>query len=777
MSGIGRSPPRREDPRLLAGRGRFTDDVNLERQAHGAVVRSPHAHASIRSVDTDAAANAPGVLGVFVADDLVADGVRPIPGLSRVPGLAFENRDGSAMADPAYFPLARGKVRHVGDAVAFVVAQTRDQALDAAELVEVDYQALPVVTDGPAALAPDAPQIWDEYPGNLCFDWEAGDRASVDAAFADAAHVTSLELVNNRIIVSFLEPRAAVAGYDETDRRLTLYAGSQSAHRHKAMLAGVLGLEPEQVRVVTGDVGGAFGARTFLYPEYVLVAWATRRLGRPVKWTATRSEDFVSDLGGRDHAMIGEMAFDPDGRITALRASSVCNIGAYVSSLAVFVAIVNTWRTMSGAYLIPHIWFGLKGAFTNTPPVNAYRGVGRAEVIYLIERLMDTAAGELGVDRTELRRRNFVGPEMMEYTTPTGAVYDSGEFAATMDAAIKESDWNGFPARKKAARERGRLRGIGMSYYIEGSGGLPLEYAKVVLDADGALTAFAGCQPSGQGLETTLVQVLADRFGVGADRISIVIGDTDAVDKGHGTFASRSMRMAGSAVVGAGEEVIEMGKAVAGHLLEASVSDVGYADGRYTVTGTDRPVTLAEVAAAAASDAVPKALRGPLSADLEYQSEGFTYPNGCHVCEVEIDPDTGVVSVVGHTVVDDVGRVINPAIVHGQTQGGVAQGIGQALFEHSVFEADSGQLLSGSFMDYTLPRADTLPFMATHTNEVICGNNPLGVKGAGEGGATGAPASVINAVVDALREYGVRHVDMPAIPERVWRLVHEAQRR
>jgi carbon-monoxide dehydrogenase large subunit len=772
--GVGQSAPRVEDRRLVTGAGRFTDDVRLPGAAQGYMLRAPHAHARIAKIDAARARKGKGVLAIYTASDLSAAGVKPIPSLTRAPPVAYKNSDGSDMPDAAYYPLARDKVRFAGEGVAFVVAETRAQAQDAAERVAVDYAPLDAVIDAEAALAAGAPRLWDELSDNRCFDWQQGDRAASEAIFAQAAHVTRLHLVNNRLVVAYLEPRACAATFDAATGRYTLYSGSQGAHRHKAMLAGVLGVAPEKVRAVSGDVGGAFGCRTFLYPEYALAAFAAARLGRPVKWRAERGEQFLSDQMARDQTMQAALALDADGRFLGLRIEADFNIGAYVASLAAYVIIVNEARMLANAYAVPDTYFRLRAAFTNCAPVNAYRGVGRAEAIYAFERLVDQAARETGIDRIELRRRNFIAPAAMPYTTPTGALYDSGEFRRVTDIAMAAHDWAGAAARKAAAARRGMLAGIGLAYYIEGAGGLPLEYAKLRAEADGSVTIFAGSQINGQGHETTFAQVAAERLGLPFDRIRVVQGDTALVEKGHGTFASRTMRMMGSAILGASELLLEKGAGLAGHLLEASVADIEYRAGSFGVRGTDRAVSLAEAAQAAAVDGIPAELRGELAGALEYKTGGVTYPNGCHVCELEVDPETGRVAVTRYTVADDVGRVINPAIVHGQVQGGVAQGIGQALLERTVYDRASGQLLSGSFLDYCLPRADDLPMIASTCHEVPCRTNPIGVKGAGEGGATGAPPAVINALLDALAPLGVRHIDMPATPEAVWRAIRAA---
>ena len=783
--GIGKSVKRVEDRRLVTGRGAFTDDIAPKGAAHGYVLRSPHAHARLGRIDSTAAKRAPGVLAVLTAADLEAAGIKPLPTLTRAPGVAYKNRDGSDMPVPTYYPLARGKVRFAGEGVAFVIAETRAQAQDAAELIEVEYEPLPAVASYAQALAPGAALVWEESPGNRLFDWEQGDRAASDRVFAEAAHVTRLKLVNNRIIVNYLEPRAATGEYDAAAGRFTLTAGAQSVHQHRNGLALVLGQPPEKIRVVSRDVGGAFGCRTFLYPEYPLVCHAARLLGRPVRWRADRSEQFLSDQMGRDQTMDAALALDRDGRVLGIRVEAEHNIGAYVCGLAVYVIIVNMARMIPSAYAVPSSYFRLGGLYTNQAPINAYRGVGRAEAVYAFERLIDQAARETGVDRVELRRRNFVPPSAMPYKTPSGAIYDSGEFARIVEIAQEAAEWRGFPARRLTALKRGKLRGIGLSFYIEGAGGLPIEYARLRLDTDGTVTVFAGTQINGQGHETVFAQVASEQLGVPFETVRIVFGDSDRIAKGTGTFASRSMRMMGGAIMGAAKLLVESGKGAAAAALEAGVEDIEFAGGAYRIKGTDRAVALAKIAKAAgglegelefnaAAGNFPGAALRDDARDDPNKTAPVTYPNGCHVCEVEIDPETGARAIVGYTVVDDVGRVVNPMLVHGQVQGGVAQGVGQALMEQAVYDRDTGQLVTGSFMDYGLPRADDFPEIRSETHEVLCKTNPIGVKGCGEGGATGAPPAVIAAILDALKPAGVAHIDMPATPEAIWRALNSA---
>ena len=772
---IGQPLRRTEDEALLTGRGSFSDDAGLDGQAHLAVVRSPHAHAALGAIDGAAALALPGVLAVLTDAELTADGLQPIPSLVRDPSAEFRNRDGSRMPDVPFPLLAAGKVRYVGEPVAVVIAETAAQALDGAEAVAVDYQPLPAVTGAVAALAEGAPQLRDEAPGNRIFDWETGDGDAVDASFAAAAHVVRLDLVNNRLVTNYLEPRSAIGAYDEAAGRYTLISGSQSVHRLKGSLAASLGVEAGRIRVVSGDVGGGFGGKGFCYPEYILVAWAARRLGRPVRWTATRGETFLVDLQSRDHVSQCALALDADGRFLALRIVSTLNLGANIAPRGVYVPLNHMSRVMAGVYAFPAINMRLHGAFTNTAPVHVYRGVGRAEAIYMVERLIDQAAVETGIDRIELRRRNFIASEAMPYTTAMGTTYDSGEFATCLDMALEKSAWSGFAERRDEARGRGLVRGIGLACCIEDAGGPPTEFARVRVRPDGTVVGLVGSQSNGQGHGTAFAQVLVDQFGLPFEDAHIIWGDTDVVANGTGSFGSRSTQMVGSALVEASAMVIAKGRAAAAQLLQVQPPDIEYAGGRFTVVGSDRGLDLGEVAAAMAGEDMPDELRGELAAELDYRAKDDSYPNGCHAAEIEIDPETGVVRLCAYTAVDDFGRLVNPLLVDGQVHGAVVQGIGQAMFERTVYDAESGQLLSGSFMDYTMPRADDLPAIATATHEVPCLNNPLGVKGAGESGSIGAPPAVMNAVADALRQLGAATVDMPATPERVWRAIQEAK--
>jgi carbon-monoxide dehydrogenase large subunit len=778
--GVGQPVRRVEDRRLVLGQGRFGDDFALPGMAHAFVLRAPHAHARILHIDAARARKMKGVRLVLTAAELERAGVKPIPTWSRQPTSTFPNRDGSLLPDPPNYPLARGKVRFAGEAVAFVVAETRALAQDAAERIAVEYEELAPVTAAEAALAPDAPRIWEELAGNLCFDTEQGDAAAAERAFAAAAHVARVKHVNNRLIVHYMEPRIALAEYDAAQDRITLRCGTQSVQRQRLVLSQVLGAAPERLRVLADDVGGGFGARSYLYPEHILAAVAAKLLGRPVKWRADRSENFLTDTQGRDQIVDAALALDRDGRFLAVKLEALHNIGACITTLGHWAAAVNIMRLATSVYAVPAAYVRLRAAFTNCAPTNAYRGVGRAEAIYAMERLIEAAARATGIDALELRRRNFVGPAAMPYKTATGSNYDSGEFAAVMAKALAAADWQGFAKRKAQAKQRGRLYGRGVGCYIESAGGQPLEYAKLRAEPDGGVTVLVGTHNHGQGHETSFAQVVAERLGVPFAKVRVVFGDTALVEKGAGTHGSRSMRMAGSAMLGAAKALVARGTEIASHLLEAAADDIEFARGAFRVRGTDRVVTLAEAAQAARDGAVPaalaEALKGELAGDLEYRTAGLTFPNGCHVCEIEVDPETGAARIARYAAVDDVGRVINPLLVHGQAHGGIAQGAGQALMERVVYDRETGQLLSGSLMDYALPRASDLPALTVDTHEVLCRTNPIGVKGAGEGGATGAPPAVINALLDALAEAGVSHIDMPATPETIWRALGAARR-
>jgi carbon-monoxide dehydrogenase large subunit len=782
FEGIGASVRRREDLRFISGRGNYTDDINRPGQLHAVIIRSPHAHARIKGIDVAAAKAAPGVVAVFTGEDMAADNLGGLPC-----GWQVKNKDGSPMAEPPHPVLAVGKVRHVGDPVAVVIAETKGAARDAAELVSVEYDVLPAVPTLAAAQRPGAALVHDGVAGNICYDWHLGDKDAVDAAFAKAHKVGKLELVNNRLIPNAMEPRAAVGEFDPMSGEYTLYTTSQNPHVIRLLMgAFVLHIPEHKLRVVAPDVGGGFGSKIYHYAEEAIVTWAAGKVKRPVKWTAERTESFMSDAHGRDHITLAEMAMDKDGRFLALRVRTQANMGAYLSTFAPCVPTYLYATLLAGVYTTPAIYAEVKAVFTNSVPVDAYRGAGRPEASFLLERLVDVCALEMGLDRVEIRRRNFIPASAFPYQTPVALQYDSGDYNATLEACLKAADWAGFEARRAEAKQRGRLRGIGISTYIEACGIAPsavvgslgaraglYEVANIRVNPTGSITVFTGTHSHGQGHETTFAQLIADQFGVPMSQVEIVHGDTAKIPFGMGTYGSRSLAVGGSAMVKAAEKIIAKGKRIAAHLLEASADDIEFKDGRFQVAGTDRAKALAEVSLAAY---VPhnypiEELEPGLEETAFYDPKNFTYPGGCHICEVEIDPDTGVVQVVNFCAVDDVGRVINPMIVEGQIQGGVAQGIGQALLETCVYD-ENGQLLSGSMMDYTLPRADDLPNIKVGTAITLCTHNPLGVKGCGEVGAIGSPPAVIGAVVDALKDYGVRHLDMPATPHKLWQIIN-----
>jgi carbon-monoxide dehydrogenase large subunit len=772
--GIGQPVRRVEDRRFITGHGAYVDDVRRPREAHAFMLRSPHAHARVTGIDAGSALAAPGVLAVFTGEDLARDGIGGVPCVS-----AVSNRDGSQSVLPPHPAIARERVRHVGDTVAMVVAETAAAARDAAELITVDYEPLPAVVDTAQALDPAQPQVWYEAPGNLCFDWETGDAAAVERAMAAARHRISLDLVNNRVVVNSMEPRGAAGEYDPGDETYTLWSSTQGSHFLRTLLAGNVFKVPEnRIRVVTRDVGGGFGMKLFLYPEHVLVLWAAKKTGRPVKWIPDRSDAFMTDTQGRDNVTRLELALDEELRFLGLEVTLIANLGAYLSNFAPEIPTASGAVMHSGVYAIPAIHVGVKGVFTNTVPVDAYRGAGRPEAAYAIERLVDYAARRLGVPSQELRRRNFIKPEAMPYRTALGLTYDSGEFARNMDQALAAADLAGFPGRRAEARARGRYRGLGHAVYIEQSGFPPDEFAELRFDPSGALTVLMGTQSSGQGHQTAYTQLAAERLGVAPDKIRVLQGDTAAISFGRGTGGSRSIPVGGAALAEAADKLIAKGRRIAAHLFEAAEADVEFADGEFAVAGTDRRIGIEEVARAAFDPA-----RQAPGVEPGFDESGHvtppqpTFPNGCHVCEVEIEPDSGHIDILRYLVVDDFGTVINPLLLAGQVQGGVAQGVGQAMLERTVFDPETGQLLTGSLVDYSIARAEDLPRIEFAYNVVPCRTNPLGVKGAGEAGAIGAPPALVNAVVDALAELGIDHLDMPLTPERVWRAIRAAQQR
>ncbi len=759
-----------EDPRLLTGRGRYTDDITLDGQTYAHVLRSPHAAARINGIDADAARSLPGVLAVYTAADVEADGIGGLP--CHVP---MKNRDGSSRHDAVHPLLAGDRVRYAGQPVAFIVAESLVAARDAAEAIMVDYADLPAVATMPAAMADGAALVWDDAPGNIAFDWETGDKAKVDALFATANKVVSIDLVNNRIVVASMESRACNAAFDAASGRFTVYAGTQGVHGLKNQLAQVHFKEPpENFHVVTTDVGGGFGMKIFVYAEYVLCTWAARKLGRPVKWTGDRSESFLSDTHGRAQNNHAELALDADGHFLALRVRTEAEMGAYLSSFAPFIPTMAGSKVLPSVYQTQAVYVNVRGIYTNTTWVDAYRGAGRPESNYLVERLVDRAARELGIDRIELRRRNMVRPDQMPYSNALGQKYDSGDFPAILARAVEVSHWHGIAARKQEALARGKRRGIGLASYLEATGGAPVERAEIRFAPDGMVEVLVGTQSTGQGHETAYTQLVVEKLGVPVDHVRVIQGDSDAIPTGGGTGGARSLYSEGGAILAVTDVVIDKGREAAADVLEAAAADIEFRDGEFRIAGTDRSIQILALARTLREKGGDAAVKAALDAFANWDIKAHTFPNGCHVAEIELDPDTGVVEVVGYSVVDDMGRVLNPLIAGGQVHGGVAQGIGQALMEHTAYD-ENGQLLAGSFMDYGMPRASDLPDIAVTFHPVPCTTNPLGVKGAGEAGAIGAPPSVMNALQDALDEFGVDHIDMPATPIAVWNAIQSAR--
>ena len=780
--GIGASTKRREDVRFLTGKGRYTDDINIRGQAYAWFIRSDVAHGKINSIDSSAAEAMPGVVRVFTAADFAGVGGIPC-------GWQVTDRFGKVMQEPKHPVLADGKVRHVGDPIAVVVAETLEQARDAAEAVEIDITELPAVVNMKAALLPDSPKVHEELTSNLCYDWGfvEENKAAVDEAFEKAAHVTTLELVNNRLVANPMEPRVAVGDFESHSGQHTLYTTSQNPHVIRLLMgAFVLGIPEHKLRVVAPDVGGGFGSKIYHYAEEAFVTFAAKALNRPVKWTSSRSEAFLSDAQGRDHVTKIQLALDADNNFTALRTDTYANMGAYLST---FAPSIPTWlhgTLMAGNYRTPLIYVNVKAVFTNTIPVDAYRGAGRPEATFQLERLVDKAARELGVSPIELRRQNFIKPDQFPYQTPVAVVYDTGNYHATLDRVLEISNYAGFEARAAESKARGKLRGFGLAHYIEACGIAPsnlvgqlgaraglYESASVRVNATGSITVFTGSHSHGQGHETSFAQVVAEMIGIDAGQIDIVHGDTSNTPMGMGTYGSRSLAVGGSAIVKATNKIINKAKKIAAHLLEASEGDIELKDGKFTVAGTDKSVDWVGVTLAAY---VPhnyplESMEPGLEETAFYDPSNFTYPSGGYACEVEVCPETGKVTICAFSAADDFGNIVNPMIVEGQVQGGLAQGIGQALMENCAYD-ENGQLLSGSFMDYAMPRADDFPmFTVDHSCNTPCTHNPLGVKGCGEAGAIGSPPAVVNAVIDALHRAGrtdIAHIDMPLTPSRVW---------
>ena len=769
--GIGQAVRRMEDVRFITGKGRYTDDEADPRQAYAVFLRSPHAHARIESIAIDAAKRAPGVLAVYTGADIAAAKLGTIQCVA-----PLKNRDGSNYFNPGRPLLAQGKVRHVGDPVALVIAESVNAAKDAAELIEVDYAPLAAVIDPAAAVAAGAPALWDEAPGNVALDWSLGDARPVEAAFAKAAKIVALDLAINRTVVAPLEPRAILAAFDPATERYTLNIGTQGAFGMRSTVAQHLGIKDAQLRVITRDVGGSFGMKTFDFPENTLLPWAAKRLGRPIKWTSERQEAFLADTQGREQKVHAELALDQDGHFLAVRAETLANMGAYLSQFSVFVATMAGFRLLTGAYRIPAAAIRVRTVFTNTVWVDAYRGAGRPECSYIIERLVDAAARDTGLGRDEIRRRNLVPPSAMPYATPLIAVYDSGDFPANLELGLKAADWAGFERRRAEARARGKLLGLGISYYMEVTAAMPQEKADIQFLPTGRVRLGVGTGPSGQGHATAFAQILADRLGIDLDRIDFVTGDTDALSQGGGTGGAKSLLLAGTAIVDGAEKIIAKGKTLAGHFLEAAEGDIEFRDGRFAIAGTDRAIDILELAAKTrAAKTLPAGL--PATLDDAGLSTGNknTFPNGTHLCEIEIDEETGAARILRYTVVDDFGVLVNPLIVEGQIHGGIAQGAGQVLLEDAHFDPASGQLLSGSFQDYAMPRADDFSGFDVTFHNVPCATNLLGIKGAGEAGTVGALGATMNAVMDALSPLGITQLDLPATPQRLWAAIQKAK--
>ena len=786
MAEIGTPVRRREDYRFLTGQGTYTDDINRPRQLYAYILRSPYANARITGIDSAAAATASGVVAIYTGQDLAADGVGGLPC-----GWQIHSKDGSPMHEPPHPVLAIDRARHVGDPVAVVIADSLAQARDAAELIQVDYVSEPAVTDVAEALKPGAPQVFAEVPGNVCYDWHLGDPAAVDAALAKAARVVKLDLINNRLVPNAMEPRAAIGDFDRATGEHTLYTTSQNPHVIRLLMgAFVLHIPEAKLRVVAPDVGGGFGSKIYHYAEEAIVTWAAAKLRRPVKWTADRVESFMSDAHGRDHVTHVELGVDAQNKFVALKVATLANMGAYLSTFATCVPTYLYATLLAGTYTTPVVYAEVKAVFTNTVPVDAYRGAGRPEATFLLERIVDLAADELGIDPAELRRKNFIPTDAYPYQTPVALQYDSGDYFSTLDLATKAADYAGFEARRVEAARRGNLRGIGIATDIEACGIAPsavvgslgaraglFEAAAVRVHPTGSVTILTGSHSHGQGHETTFAQLVADGLGIPMDSIEIVHGDTAKIPYGMGTYGSRSLAVGGTAIIRAMDKIIAKGKKIAAHLLEAADADIEFKDGVFSVAGTDRSKSFGEVALTAY---VPhnfphEELEPGLDETAFYDPKNFTFPSGAYVAEIEIDPDTGTLEVCSFNASDDFGRIVNPMIVAGQVHGGLAQGIGQALLEACVYDKATGQLLTASYNDYAMPRADNLPSFVLSTHATLCTHNPLGVKGCGEAGAIGAPAAISNAIVDALKSYGVRHVEMPATPEKLWRAIHQHQ--
>jgi carbon-monoxide dehydrogenase large subunit len=768
--GVGQPVLRKEDDTLVRGKGKYTDDFDLPGQAYAWIVRSSHAHGIIKGIDTSAAKAMPGVLGVWTGTDLASAGYGPY-----TCGLPLKNRDGTPLLQTNRTALMSDKVRYVGDPVAFVVAETLAQARDAAEAVVLDIEPLPAVTSAEEAARPGAPQLYDHIPNNVALDYHYGDTAKVEAAFANAAHVTRLDITNTRVAVVAMEPRAALASYDRKSERYTIQAPTQGVAGNRTNLAkNLLKVPNDKVHLLTANVGGSFGMKNINYPEYMCILHAAKALGRPVKWTDERSTSFLSDSHGRAQQIHAELALDAEGKFLAVKISGYGNLGAYITGVAPSPLSLNVGKNISSVYRTPLLSVDIKTVLTNTTLMGAYRGAGRPEANYFMERLIDRAADEMGINRLTLRKRNFIKPAQMPFAASSGVTYDSGDFQGVFNKALEISDYAGFAKRKKESRKRGKLRGIAVGSYLEVTAPPGVELGKIVFEDDGSVKLITGTLDYGQGHATPFAQVMADQLGVPFEAIKLVQGDSDIVHTGNGTGGSRSITASGMAIVEASKLVIEKGKKAAAHLMEAAEGDIEFAHGRFTIAGTDRSIDIMELARRLREGKLPEGVPSSLDVDHTTKEVPSTFPNGCHVAEVEIDPDTGVVQIVRYTGVNDFGTIVNPMLVAGQLHGGVAQGIGQALMEQVSYDS-SGQPITGSFMDYALPRAEDIPMMAVGDHPVLAKSNPLGTKGCGEAGCAGSLSTIVNAVLDALSESGIKHIDMPLTSERIWRAIQDAK--
>jgi aerobic carbon-monoxide dehydrogenase large subunit len=767
--GVGQPVRRKEDDTLVRGKGKYTDDFSLPGQCYAWIVRSSHAHGIIRGIDTAAAKTMPGVLGVWTGADLASANYGPF-----TCGLPLKNRDGSPLLQTNRTALMTDNVRYVGDPVAFVVAETLAQARDAAEAVELDIDPLPAVTDAAEAAKPGAPQLYDHIPNNVALDYHYGDTAKIDAAFASAAHVTKLDIVNTRVAVVAMEPRVAVAAYDKASERYTIQVPTQGVSGNRATLAKTLNVPNEKVRILTANVGGSFGMKNISYPEYICILHAAKALGRPVKWTDERSTSFLSDSQGRAQMIHAELALASDGKFLAVRLNGYGNLGAYISGVAPGPLSLNTGKNLASVYRTPLLGVDIKTVLTNTTLMGAYRGAGRPEANYYMERLIDRAADEMGINRLTLRKRNFIKPAQMPFAASSGVTYDSGDFQGVFDKALEISDHAGFAKRKKESRKGGKLRGIAVGSYLEVTAPPSGELGKITFEPDGAVKLTTGTLDYGQGHATPFAQVLSAQLGVPFESVKLEQNDSDLVRFGNGTGGSRSITATGTAIVESAALVIAKGKQAAAHLMEASESDIEFANGRFTIAGTDRSIDIMELSRRLREGKIPEGVPSSLDVDHSTKETPSTFPNGCHVAEVEIDPETGIVRIVRYTGVNDFGTIVNPMIVAGQLHGGVAQGIGQALMEEVSYDS-SGQPITGSFMDYAMPRAEDIPLMEVGDHPSPAKSNPLGTKGCGEAGCAGSLASLVNAVLDALSEYGITHLDMPLTPERIWRAIQDAK--